>query len=94
MVLGDSYIHGGGIEFENNFSQQLKKMFSNETLGFDKVWVLDVSKSSANNLDNNMIYFQFVEKFKPDIVILGYNYNDIEGDLDKRDQHLSDCNRF
>jgi len=94
MVLGDSYIHGGGIEFENNFSQQLKKMFNKETLGFDKVWVLDVSKSSANNLDNNRIYFQFVEKFKPNIVILGYNYNDIEGELDKEKFFLSDLANF
>jgi len=69
-------------------------MFKKEALGFDKVWVLDVSKSSANSLDNNRIYFQFVEKFKPAIVILGYNYNDIEGDLDKRDQNLSDVTDF
>jgi lysophospholipase L1-like esterase len=83
MVIGDSYIHGGGIEFDNNFSQQLKKMLLAKKLTFDNIWVLDVSKSSSNNLDNNQTYFQFVDKFNPNIVIIGYNLNDIDGNLEK-----------
>ncbi len=85
MVIGDSYIHGGGIEFKNNFSQQLKKLYENKGKGsFDNIWILDVSKSNSNNFDNNQTYFNFVDKFKPNVVILGYNLNDIRGNLDKQ----------
>ncbi len=37
------------------------------------------------NLDNTEAYFEFADKFKPDIVILGYNYNDVEGNLEKKE---------
>lgn len=94
MVLGDSYIHGGGIDFENNFSQQLKKMFEKKNLNVNKTWVLDVSRPSSNNLDNNLAYFNFVEKFNPNIVILGYNLNDIEGELEKKDLEFSNINNL
>ncbi len=83
MVLGDSFIHGGGIEFKDNFSQQLKKLLQFNNHHFDNIYVLDLSKGAANNYDNNQIYFQFVNKFKPDIVILGYTYNATRGDLYK-----------
>ena len=94
MVIGDSYIHGGGIEFQNNFSQQLKNMLNAEKLNFDNIWVLDVSKSNANNFDNNQTYFQFVDSFNPNIVILGYNLNDIDGNLDKQKHGLSSVESF
>lgn len=94
MVIGDSYIHGGGIEFNDNFSQQLKKKLKSEDLNFKNIWVLDVSKSSSNNLDNNKTYFQFVNIFKPKIVILGYNINDIEGNLDKVSDSLKRIENF
>jgi hypothetical protein len=83
MVLGDSFIHGGGIEFKDNFSQQLKKLLQQSNQHYDDIYVLDLSKASANNFDNNQIYFQFVDKFKPDIVILGYSYSASRGDLYK-----------
>lgn len=83
MVIGDSYIHGGGIEFDDNFSQTLKRMINAEKGSFKSGWVLDLSKSSSNNLDNNQTYFEFVGRFHPDIVIIGYNINDIEGNLQK-----------
>lgn len=92
MVIGDSYIHGGGISFEDNFSQQLKKNFKN--IYSNKTWVLDVSKSNSNNLDNNQTYFTFVDKFKPNIVILGYNLNDIQGELDKQYIESSNIDNF
>jgi len=83
MVLGDSYVHGGGISFKNAFSQQLKILLQKSNSKFDNIYVLDISKPSSNNLDNVEAYFQFAEKFKPDMVILGYNYNDVEGKLDR-----------
>jgi len=88
MVLGDSYIHGWGVEFKDNFSQQLKALLNNYFNNVADVFVLDVSKVSANNFDTNQTYFQFRDKVKPHIVILGYNINDIEGDLDKEKQSV------
>lgn len=91
MVIGDSYIHGGGINFEDNFSQQLKKKLrAQELLSFKNIWVLDVSKPSSNTLDNNLTFFEYKDSFKPNILIFGYNFNDIEGNLNKDVQNLSE----
>lgn len=84
MVLGDSYIHGAGIEFKDNFSQQLKEMLKKSNSKFDSIYVLDLSKPSSNTFDNEQAYAQFADKYKPNVVILGYNYNDIDGNLDKQ----------
>jgi hypothetical protein len=83
MVIGDSYIYGGGIEFKDNFSQNLKRLINTNKGDFVNGWVLDISKPSSNNLDNNLAYFEYVDKFRPDVVILGYNLNDIEDNLQK-----------
>jgi len=89
MVLGDSFIHGGGIEFKDNFSQQLKRLLQINNHHYDNIYVLDLSKGAANNFDNNQIYFQFVNKFKPDIVILGFSYGATRGDLYKLASKIS-----
>jgi lysophospholipase L1-like esterase len=83
MVIGDSYIHGGGIQFKNAFSQQLKAMLQKANGRYDNIYVLDISKPSSNNFDNVQAYVDFAEKFKPNVVVLGYNYNDVEGNLDQ-----------
>ena len=83
MVIGDSYIHGGGIDFKDNFSQQLKLILKINNKKFDDIFVLDITKPSSNNLDNNQSYFEYADKYKPDIVIIGYNYNDVVGNLNK-----------
>ncbi len=83
MVLGDSYIAGGGIEAKDKFSEQLKLILKKNNKKYDAVYVLDVSKPSNNTLDNRQTYFEFVDKFKPQFVIIGYNLNDIDGNLDK-----------
>ena len=84
MVLGDSYIYGGGIDFNKNFSHDLKTLLkkSRFTSG-KKVYVLDVSRPNNNNLDNYNTYFMYVRKFKPQTVILGYNLNDIKDNLEQ-----------
>lgn len=83
MVLGDSYIYGGGIDFNKNFSRTLKSLLQKSELSFYKqIYILDVSRPSNNNLDNYKTYFEYVEKFNPQIVVLGYNINDTEGNLD------------
>lgn len=85
LVLGDSYIYGGGIDFNNNFSHHLKSLLKNSRLGTrEKIYVLDVSRPDNNNLDNYYTYFKYVKLFKPQLVILGYNLNDIKDNLEKK----------
>jgi hypothetical protein len=83
MVIGDSYIYGGGIEFKDNFSQNLKRLINTNKGNFVNGWVLDISKSSSNNLDNNQAYFEYVDIYRPNVVIIGYNLNDVGGNLQK-----------
>lgn len=84
MVIGDSYIHGGGIDFSKNVSQQLKQLLLQHNKTYKNIYVLDVTKPSSNNFDNVQAYYQFQKQFKPQVVVLGYNYNDNEGNLDKQ----------
>lgn len=78
LVLGDSYIFGAEVDYNQNFTHQLKRMLLSENLGqYKTVYTLDVSRPSNNSLDNYNTYFSFVDKFKPQIVILGYNINDL-----------------
>jgi len=85
MVLGDSMIQGLGIESEKIFSQQLKLMLSSGMANrYSNVYVLDVSCGGNNTLRNKLTYFAYVDQFKPHIVILCYNYDDIYGDQNVR----------
>ena len=83
MVIGDSYIAGAGLAFKDKFSQQLKSILKKNIHGFDDIFVLDVTKPGSNTLDNDETYFKYADSFKPDFVIIGYNYNDIWDNLEK-----------
>ena len=83
MVIGDSYIHGGGIPPEEKFSNQLRNRINSSNTHYENFYVLDVSVPNSNNLDNTNTYFEYKEAFDPNIVILGYHFNDINGSLEK-----------
>jgi hypothetical protein len=87
MVIGDSYIRGAGLKTEDNFAQQLKSILVKNNNKFNNVYVFDASIPKNNNLDNNITYFEYVDKFKPNIVVLGYNYNDVLDNLDLKPQN-------
>lgn len=80
MVIGDSYIHGGGIGPEHKFSKVLASIL--DSLGINKsIQILDVSRPSNNTQDNfNSLLFYGV-RFQPDYVIWAYNFNDILGPI-------------
>ena len=81
LVIGYSYIHGGGIQPEDKISNKLKELLKQYNHKYKNTYVLDVSRPDANNLDNTRAYFNY-EDFKPQIVILGYHFNDINGNLE------------
>jgi lysophospholipase L1-like esterase len=85
MILGDSYIHGSGIEVDRRFAYFLKKRLLNgsTTKKYKKCLVLDVSRPSNNNLDNYRAYKAFSKSFRPQLTILAYNHNDVENDLEE-----------
>ncbi|NUM73443.1 SGNH/GDSL hydrolase family protein [candidate division KSB1 bacterium] len=80
LILGDSKIYGPGVEFNKIFSQQLKSMLNaDKSLPFGNVWVLDLSRGGYNTLMNRLAYFEYVDRFQPQLVILGNNYEDVYG---------------
>lgn len=83
MVLGDSKIYGPGVDFREVFSQRLKALLAaDKSLPYDNIFVLDLSHGGYNTLMNRLTYFQYVEKFQPQLVVLGNNYEDVYGNQD------------
>jgi hypothetical protein len=83
MVLGDSKFYGPGVEFSKIFSQQLKGLLAaDKSLPYENVLVLDLSRGGYNTLMNRLTYFEYVDQFQPNLVILGNNYEDVYGNQD------------
>lgn len=81
MILGDSYIHGGGINPQKKFSKILKQSLLKQKTKFENIYMLDVSRPDNNTLDNFNTFSAYYDYFQPNIIIWGYNYNDILGGL-------------
>jgi hypothetical protein len=71
LIIGDSYINGGGISTENKFSKNLSYLLEEDIL------ILDISRPSNSTLDNYNSFMFYQEKFKPQFVFWAYNFNDI-----------------
>lgn len=72
MVVGDSFVAGSGIaNVENRFSNQLGRL-----LGDDYV-VLNVASPGWDTIDEVKAILDY--PYRPDILILSYYINDIEG---------------
>jgi hypothetical protein len=83
LVLGDSRIRGLGIKPGDVFSRQLKLLLqADKDKPYANVYVLDVSAGGYNTLMNKRAYFKYVDLFKPQLVILCYNYDDVNGNQD------------
>jgi hypothetical protein len=80
MVLGDSYIQGGGIPPDRRLASQLGALLrSSRELAGRRVIVLDASSGGSNAYDHWRHYFSLVERFQPVVVLLAYNNNDVYG---------------
>jgi len=77
MVVGDSYIYGGGIDPQKKFSKRLLQKFNSNNTPSDNTLVLDVSRPSNNTQENFDFLMDYEAVFKPNIVIWAYNFNDI-----------------
>ncbi len=89
LVLGDSYIYGGGIDPANKFSKKLSMLLKNNDFSENEILVLDVSRPSNNTLDNYNAFLYYQKRFEPQFVFWAYNFNDVLGpmELDKKVSH-------
>jgi lysophospholipase L1-like esterase len=89
LVLGDSFMQGAGLlsksdKFSNVLRRHLKAMEDRP----GDVYVLDAS-SASNNTANNFATFQYYfDTFQPTHVIIGYNLNDITGNVAAGMRHI------
>lgn len=93
LVLGDSYIHGGGIATSEKFSKKLSFLLNNTNNSNLKFLVLDVSRPSNNTLDNYNSFKYYEEIFKPHVVFWAYNFNDILGSLETVNGTTTESNK-
>jgi len=77
LVIGDSYINGGGISSKNKFSKKLSSLLENKYSLEKEILILDVSRPSNSTLDNYNSFIFYNKKFKPQFVFWAYNFNDI-----------------
>ncbi len=77
LIIGDSYINGGGIPTKNKFSKRLSFLLQNTYSLEKEVLILDISRPSNSTLDNYNSFMFYQEKFKPQFVFWAYNFNDI-----------------
>lgn len=82
LVLGDSYIHGGGVASSEKFSKKLALLLNKNNNSEQNYLVLDVSRPSNNTLDNYNSFTYYEKIFKPHVVFWAYNFNDILGGLE------------
>ncbi len=83
LVIGDSYIHGGGIDPAEKFSEKLATLLNSSDSPSCDFVVLDVSVPRNNTLDNYNAFEFFDQSFDPHLVFWAYNYNDILGKLQR-----------
>ena len=82
LVLGDSYIYGGGIDPANKFSKKLSMLLKNNDFSENEILVLDVSRPSNNTLDNYNAFLYYQKRFEPQFVFWAYNFNDVLGPME------------
>ena len=75
MILGDSRLLGFGLEKKYRFKNKLKNYLINDT----NCEIFDYSGLSFNIFNNYVTFNKYFESIKPDIVILGWNYDDLLG---------------
>ena len=77
VALGDSTTYGKGIELEGNRWPELLAEMLSKRLGA-RVDAINLSYPAWDTVEERQALVENGFKFHPDIVILGYNYNDPE----------------
>ncbi|MEY8848682.1 hypothetical protein AB9K26_07695 [Psychroserpens sp. XS_ASV72] len=85
LVLGDSYINGGGVNPKDKFSRVLEKHLNTSDSVKKDILVLDVSRPSNNTFDNYQTFKFYQNRFQPQVVFWAYNFNDVLGSFKSKD---------
>jgi hypothetical protein len=75
MMLGDSFILGWGVPFDDIVSKRLERMFAKDGR---KVEVVNAGVGNYNSIMEVEYYLTRGYKFHPDVVVLNYTFNDAE----------------
>lgn len=83
MLLGDSYLFGGGVPANETFAAALRRDFGRRNPnGLPKVTVLDLTMPGSNTFTNTEAFRETRQVFKPHLVLLAYNQNDTYGRME------------
>ena len=75
VMLGDSFIEGWGVPFEDTISKRLEKLFDQSG---EKVEVMNTGVGNYNTVMEVQAFLTRDAKFNPDMVVLNYTFNDAE----------------
>jgi hypothetical protein len=75
VMLGDSFIEGWGVPFEDTISKRLEKLFDKAG---EKVEVMNTGVGNYNTIMEVEAFLTHDAKFKPDMVVLNWTFNDAE----------------
>lgn len=83
MLLGDSYLFGGGVPENETFAAALRRDFGRSNpAGLPKTTVLDLTMPGSNTFTNTQAFQETNERFQPHLVLLAYNQNDTFGRME------------
>ncbi|NOX66262.1 MAG: hypothetical protein GXO85_10865, partial [Chlorobi bacterium] len=78
MFFGDSYAHGDEVNYNGTIEYFLQKLFSEQNI---KVQVLNFA-ASGYGMDQAFLRWEKVkDKFEPDVVILGIQFENVKRDI-------------
>lgn len=74
LVIGDSFTFGEGVEMEESYPKVMEKLLNERGLG-KRMEVLNASAFSWGPSEEYLYLKHYGSRYKPDMVILGYNVN-------------------
>ncbi|MFZ5892329.1 MAG: SGNH/GDSL hydrolase family protein [Myxococcota bacterium] len=75
VMLGDSFIEGWGVRFEETISKRLERLFAEAG---EPSEVMNTGVGNYNTVMEVRAFLTRDARFKPDLVVLNYTFNDAE----------------
>ncbi len=75
-IIGDSFVYGAGVDDDETAGAVLEKLLNGNhaTRGYE---VMNAGLTGSTITDELILYKEYVRKFTPDAVVLGYSWNDV-----------------
>lgn len=83
LGLGDSYLFGEGVKFEDGCLTRLQRLLEKETPIGKKIEVINTGVSGFNTVNERDLLIHRGLAYDPDMIILHFILNDVEPDLFK-----------